>query len=155
MRTKEYLAAVRVRDGALALTTMRFHDEVRAHEADPDRRQEADSKQRRQRRRGDRGALDRLGPRANYEDCFRKRLKTRDRAQAQGPQDRGTASPKAEPTPAPDLMAALEETLRNVKNGDSPRAQPKNRRLLGEEGFLEKKSSAKKPAKKTSKKARS
>src|SRR4051794_10056071 len=29
MRTKEYLAAVRVRDGALALTTMRFHDEVR------------------------------------------------------------------------------------------------------------------------------
>ena len=29
MRTKEYLAAVRVRDGALALTTMLFHDEVR------------------------------------------------------------------------------------------------------------------------------
>src|SRR3954467_7579358 len=29
MRTKEYLAAVRVRDGALTLTTMRFHDEVR------------------------------------------------------------------------------------------------------------------------------
>src|SRR4051794_34903545 len=30
MRTKEYLAAVRVRDGALTLTTMRFHDEVRS-----------------------------------------------------------------------------------------------------------------------------
>ena len=29
MRTKEYLAAVRARDGALALTTMLFHDEVR------------------------------------------------------------------------------------------------------------------------------
>ncbi len=29
MRTKEYLVAVRVRDGALALTTMLFHDEVR------------------------------------------------------------------------------------------------------------------------------
>ena len=29
MRTKEYLAAVQVRDGALALTTMLFHDEVR------------------------------------------------------------------------------------------------------------------------------
>src|SRR4051794_496630 len=29
MRTKEYLAAIRVRDGALTLTTMRFHDEVR------------------------------------------------------------------------------------------------------------------------------
>lgn len=30
MRTKEYLVAVRARDGALALTTMLFHDEVRA-----------------------------------------------------------------------------------------------------------------------------
>src|SRR5919198_6266528 len=29
MRTKEYLAAIRVRDDALALTTMLFHDEVR------------------------------------------------------------------------------------------------------------------------------
>jgi DNA end-binding protein Ku len=29
MRTKEYLAAVRVRDDALTLTTMLFHDEVR------------------------------------------------------------------------------------------------------------------------------
>jgi DNA end-binding protein Ku len=29
MRAKEYLAVIRVRDGALSLTTMRFHDEVR------------------------------------------------------------------------------------------------------------------------------
>ena len=29
LRTKEYLAALRVRDGALTLTTMLFHDEVR------------------------------------------------------------------------------------------------------------------------------
>src|SRR5437588_2416433 len=29
MRTKEYLVAVRARDGALSLTTMLFHDEVR------------------------------------------------------------------------------------------------------------------------------
>ena len=29
MRTKEYLAAVRARDGALTLSTMRFADEVR------------------------------------------------------------------------------------------------------------------------------
>src|SRR3954453_20791699 len=30
MRAKEHLAIVRARDGALSLTTMRFHDEVRA-----------------------------------------------------------------------------------------------------------------------------
>ena len=29
MRTKEYLVAIRVRDGRLALTTMRFGDEIR------------------------------------------------------------------------------------------------------------------------------
>src|SRR5690606_24185490 len=29
LRTKEHLVAVRVRDGLLSLTTMRFHDEVR------------------------------------------------------------------------------------------------------------------------------
>ena len=29
MRTKEYLVLVRPRDGVLALTTLRFHDEVR------------------------------------------------------------------------------------------------------------------------------
>ena len=29
LRTKEYLVAIRVRDGALALSTLRFHDEVR------------------------------------------------------------------------------------------------------------------------------
>ncbi len=35
MRTKEYLAAVRAREGALLLTTMRFHDEVRPTEPVP------------------------------------------------------------------------------------------------------------------------
>ena len=35
MRTKEYLAAVRVRDGALTLSTMRFPDEVRPTEPIP------------------------------------------------------------------------------------------------------------------------
>ncbi len=41
MRTKEYLAAVRAREGALPLTTMRFHDEVRPTTPHPDGRQEA------------------------------------------------------------------------------------------------------------------
>ena len=63
MRTKEYLAALWVRDGALTITTMRFHDEVRPG-ADPGRRQEADEEGARQRDRGDRGAVHRLGPRA-------------------------------------------------------------------------------------------
>src|SRR3954464_10641015 len=35
MRAKEHLAIVRARDGALTLTTMRFHDEVRSSSAVP------------------------------------------------------------------------------------------------------------------------
>ncbi len=35
LRTKEYLVAIRVRDGALALTTLRFHDEVREPDGIP------------------------------------------------------------------------------------------------------------------------
>ena len=64
MRTKEYLVAVQVRDGALALTTMLFHDEVRPSREHPHGRQEA-VEARGGRRAGDhRGALDRVGSRA-------------------------------------------------------------------------------------------
>ena len=41
MRTKEYLVAVRVRDGLLSLTTMLFHDEIRPTKGIPGGRQEA------------------------------------------------------------------------------------------------------------------
>ena len=33
LRTKEYLVAIRAREQALTLSTLRFHDEVRATEA--------------------------------------------------------------------------------------------------------------------------
>jgi hypothetical protein len=32
-------------------------------------------------------------------------------------------SQEKEPSPAPDLMAALERTLENLRNGDDPRAE--------------------------------
>ena len=74
MRTKEYLAAVRVRDGALALSTMRFADEVRPTNAGPDRRQEA-------REEADRQAVAVIEELStdwepeSYTDCYRERLR--------------------------------------------------------------------------------
>jgi DNA end-binding protein Ku len=118
MRSKEYLAAVRARDDALALTTMRFHDEVRDPSKVPGGKGKKPQKK----------ALDQAvaiieGLAAdwdpeNYTDCYRQRLKKvidrkRKGAKIEAP------TPRKEPKSAPDLMAALEATLERVKAGDS------------------------------------
>jgi len=116
MRTKEYLTAVRARDGALALTTMLFHDEVRPTKPIPTGGGKKPSKQ----------ALDRAvavieelstdwDP-ERYQDCYRERLRRvieskRKRRKIDVPQ------PEREPSPAPDLMEALKRSLENAKAG--------------------------------------
>jgi DNA end-binding protein Ku len=120
MRTKEYLAAVRVRDGALALTTMLFHDEVRPTKPIPTAG-----------KRPAKEALDHAiaiieelstewDP-ASYEDCYRARLKSVIDAKRKGKTIQAP-KPEKEPKRAPDLMAALEQTLARVRAGDDPRS---------------------------------
>lgn len=121
MRTKEYLAGIRARDGALALTTMRFHDEVRPTKDVPtggrkpkkDRLDEAVKLIE---------ALSADWDPSAYEDCYRKRLeqvvaKKKKRGKIEAPE------PAAEPSPAPDLMAALRQSLANVREGRDLRAE--------------------------------
>jgi DNA end-binding protein Ku len=119
MRTKEYLAAVGVRDGALALSTMLFHDEVRPSDKVP-----TDGK------KPTRTQLDRAvavieelstewDP-TRYEDCYRERLKHVIDRKRKGERIRAP-KPEAEPAPVPDLMAALERTLENVRRGQDAR----------------------------------
>jgi DNA end-binding protein Ku len=116
MRSKEYLAAVRVRDGALTLTTMRFHDEVRST-----------SETRTGGKKPTKKAIDNAvaiieelstdwDP-ERYEDCYRERLRRvierkRKGATIEAPE------PEKQPKPVPDLMAALEQTLKRVREGD-------------------------------------
>ncbi len=119
MRTKEYLVAVRVREGALALSTMLFHDEVRPTRGIPTGGKKP-TKQ----------AVDRAvaiieelstdwNPEA-YPDCYRERLKQIIDRKRKG---RQIEAPRPEPEPSrvPDLMEALERTLRNVEDGRAPR----------------------------------
>jgi len=122
MRTKEYLGAMRVRDGALTLTTMRFHDEVRPTEPVPTGGKKPVKK-----------ALDNAiavieelstdwDP-ESYTDCYRERLRRviddkRKRRKIEVPE------PEKQPAPAPDLMAALERTLQNAKAGRDIRTRP-------------------------------
>jgi DNA end-binding protein Ku len=119
MRTKEYLVAVRVRDAALALTTMLFHDEVRPTKPVPTGG-----------KKPAKPALDNAVAIIEelstdwrpdrYTDCYRERLRKvierkRKGQIIQAPED------KPEPSHVPDLMQALEETLRRVRAGEDPR----------------------------------
>jgi DNA end-binding protein Ku len=122
MRTKEYLVAVRVRDGALALTTMLFHDEVRPTGAVPTGG-----------KKPAKGELDNAisliealsedwDP-DSYTDCYRERLRKVIERKRKG---QTIEAPEAEkqPKPVPDLMEALQATLKNVRAGDDPRTKP-------------------------------
>jgi DNA end-binding protein Ku len=120
MRTKEYLAAIRAREGGLTLSTMLFHDEVR-----PTKPVKTGGKKP-AKKELDRAvalieALSADWDPESYEDCYRERLRRviedkRKRRTIEAPQ------PEKEPPPAPDLMDALQRALDNVKSGRDVRA---------------------------------
>jgi DNA end-binding protein Ku len=120
MRTKEYLAAIRARDGALTLSTMLFHDEVRPTKPIKTGGKKPPKKEL------DRAialieALSTDWDPESYEDCYRERLRRviedkRKRRTIEAPQ------PEKEPPPAPDLMEALQRALDNVNAGRDVRA---------------------------------
>ena len=114
MRTKQYLAIVRARDGVLALTTMLFDDEVRPI-ADIDAAAEitAHEEHVRAAARLIEGMTVDWRP-ERYSDCYRIRLQRIVARKRKG----GTVKmPKEieEPTPVPDLMAALRESLQAAR----------------------------------------
>ena len=120
MRTKEYLAAVRVRDGALTLTTMLFHDELRPTEPIPT----GGRKPAKEQLARAVAVIEELSTDWNperYPDCYRERLRRvieskRKHEKVEAPK------PEREPSPVPDLMAALERTLENARSGRDARA---------------------------------
>jgi DNA end-binding protein Ku len=116
MRTKEYLVLIGVRDDRLALTTLRFADEVRSTEDVPTPTKKS---------KPSKGHLDQAvalvealscdwDP-SRYEDSFQKRLRKIIRDKSKGktievPED------ETPPAPVPDLMAALEQSLAGAKS---------------------------------------
>jgi DNA end-binding protein Ku len=114
LRTKEYLVAVRVRDGLLALTTMLFADEIRDVKGI-----DAGASRKRAKDQLDRAValIDALSvdwdPSA-YEDRYRKRLQDIVKRKQKG---KTIEAPEQEeqPAPASDLMAALQASLAELK----------------------------------------
>ena len=122
MRTKEYLAGIRARDGALALTTMRFNDEVRPTKDVPTGGKKP-AKARLDEAVALIEALSTDWDPESYTDCYRERLQKvvaakRKRRKIEAPE------PEPEPGPVPDLMEALKASLANVRAGRDLRAEP-------------------------------
>ncbi|HEY5262167.1 MAG TPA: Ku protein [Solirubrobacteraceae bacterium] len=116
LRSKEYLVAVREREELLALSTMRFADEIR----DPSDNDTVPTAQAHAPRRGEVQeavkiiqAMSRDFDPTRYEDCHRSRLMKIIQRKRRGTEIK---IPEAEPQPdpVPDLMAALKESLARI-----------------------------------------
>jgi DNA end-binding protein Ku len=127
-RNKEHLAALRANDGVLTLTTMRFADEVvpPSDLADvlPEGKQKVAKKEVEMAEQLIDSLTTEFDPSA-YRDEYREELLALIERKAEG-KDVLTAPETEEPKPtgAPDLMAALEESIAAVKDG---RAKPKGK----------------------------
>jgi DNA end-binding protein Ku len=117
MRTRERLVAVRVREGLLSLTTLRFADELR--DTDP---VDAGGKKPSKAQLDEASKLvDALTVDWNpddYEDRYRKRLEAIVRKKEKG-QTIKAPRQQDEPSATPDLMAALRRTLDELQSGRS------------------------------------
>lgn len=117
-RNKEHLSAIRASDGVLTLTTMRFHDEVvPPSELDDSLPDKAPKVAKREREMAEQ-LIDSLSTKFNpneYRDEYREQLLALIEQKAEGKKIVApeTEAPKA--TKAPDLMAALEESIAAVK----------------------------------------
>jgi DNA end-binding protein Ku len=136
LRNKEHLAAIRPADDVLTLTTMRFHDEVsspqdldgevfeEAKPKKPEKRELDMAKQLIESLTSD------FDP-DKYRDEYREELLDLLERKAAGKEVVSAPSEEPKPTKAPDLMAALEESLAAVKgeeaatDGKGSKAKPK------------------------------
>ncbi|MGB7684164.1 MAG: Ku protein [Solirubrobacterales bacterium] len=132
-RNNEHLAAIRPADGVLTLTTMRFADEVvppsELDEVLPEKQEKVAKKEQQMAE----ALIDSLSTKfdpAGYRDEYREQLLALIERKAEGKEIVApeTVEPKA--TKAPDLMAALEESIAAVKDkrGDGAKAKTPKRK---------------------------
>jgi DNA end-binding protein Ku len=147
LRNKEHLAAIRPMDDVLTLTTMRFHDEVTSPKDLDDVFEDSKPKKPEQKELAMAKQLIESLTSAfvpnSYHDEYREELLDLLESKAAGKEVVSAPTEEPKPTKAPDLMAALEESLAAVK---------------GEEAATDgkaKKAPAKKPASKSKAKSSS
>jgi DNA end-binding protein Ku len=125
LRNKEHLAAIRPMDDVLTLTTMRFHDEVSSPE-DLDGEVFEEAKPKKPEKRELEMAKQLIESLTSdfepgkYRDEYREELLDLLERKAEGKEVVSAPSEEPKPTKAPDLMAALEESLAAVKGDEAP-----------------------------------
>jgi DNA end-binding protein Ku len=132
-RNKEHLAAIRPSDGVLTLTTMRFADEVvPPSELDDVLPAEKPKVGKREVEMAEQliGSLTRSFDPAAYRDEYREELLAMIERKAAGEEVMVAPSEEREPTKAPDLMTALEESIAAVqgKRDGKPARKPAKKR---------------------------
>lgn len=128
LRNKEHLAAIRPADGVLTLTTMRFADEVvPPSELDDVLPDEAPSVAKKEVEMAEKliDSLTRDFDPSIYRDEYREELLAMIERKAEGEELVSPPAEEAEPTQAPDLMAALEESIAAVQGKGDGRAAKK------------------------------
>jgi len=152
-RNKEHLSAIRASDGVLTLTTMRFHDEVvPADELDviPEKKQKVAKREREMAEQ----LIDSLSTEFEpnqYRDEYREQLLALIEQKAEGKEIVASEKEAPKETKAPDLMAALEQSIAAVKDkgkGAAKKEKPaKAKAKAGKEGKPKSKSSSRSKAK--------
>jgi DNA end-binding protein Ku len=128
-RNKEHLAAIRASDGVLTLTTMRFHDEVvpptELDNALPDKKPKVAKREQQMAEQLIDSLSTEFEPDA-YKDEYREQLLALIEQKAEGKEIVAPETEVPKATKAPDLMAALEESIAAVKEGGGAEpAKPK------------------------------
>jgi DNA end-binding protein Ku len=114
LRNKEHLAAIRPMDGVLTLTTMRFADEVVSPKELDDVLPDSSPRVEKREREMAEKLIDSLSADfepGKYRDEYREQLLSLIEQKAAGKDIVASEEKEPEPTKAPDLMAALEESL--------------------------------------------
>jgi len=117
MRAKEYLAIVRSYDGALMLSTMLFADEVRDSE-DVENAAQKSHKPPAQQVKAAVAVIEELSGRwepSEWKDRYRRRLQDVVSRKRKGKTIKAPEPRETEPAEATDLMAALEQTLAEMR----------------------------------------
>ncbi|HUB98334.1 MAG TPA: Ku protein [Solirubrobacterales bacterium] len=120
-RNKEQLAAVRAEDGVLTLTTMRFADEVVPTSELDDAFPESKAKVAKNEQQMAEQLIDSLSTKfdpESYRDEYREQLLGLIERKAEGKEIVAPETTEREATKAPDLMAALEQSIAAVKGQD-------------------------------------
>jgi DNA end-binding protein Ku len=122
MRNKEHLAAIRPMDGVLTIATMRFADEVvQPEELDdvlPAETPRIGKRELEMAQQLIESLATGFDP-SRYEDTYRQELLEMIERKAEGQEVVAPVSEEPKPTEAPDLMAALEESIAAVKGHEA------------------------------------